>query len=107
MGVWLKIDYLHSANLRPWYLTNAQVEDLAWQVRHQLGCASPWTPKMSLDLLFSIEGHRCSGPRQPAQLLRGCGSRPSPEAPAIFGYDRCSGRSLRILESRRDSSKCG
>ena len=63
MGVWLRIDYPHSATLRPWYLTNAQVEDLAWQVRLQLGYAYPSTPKISLDLLFSIEGAAVNGLR--------------------------------------------
>jgi hypothetical protein len=61
MGVWLRIDYPHSANLRPWYLSNAQVEDLAWQVRRQLGYASSLTLKIPLDVLFSIEGAVVNG----------------------------------------------
>jgi hypothetical protein len=63
MGVWLKIDYPHFANHRPRYLTNAQVEDLAWQVRLQLGYAYPSTPKIPLDVLFSIEGAIVNGLR--------------------------------------------
>ena len=39
MGVWLRIDYPHSPIFDLGTSTNAQVEDLAWQVRHQLGYA--------------------------------------------------------------------
>jgi hypothetical protein len=61
MGVYLRLDYPHFPDLRPRYLTNTQVEDLAWQVRHQLGYAYPWTPKIPLDLLFNIEGAVVNG----------------------------------------------
>jgi hypothetical protein len=61
MGVWLRIDYPHSTDLRPRYLTNAQIEDLAWRVRLQLGYASSSTPKIPLDLLLSIDGAIVNG----------------------------------------------
>jgi hypothetical protein len=61
MGVYLRLDYPHFPDLRPCYLNNAQVEDLAWQVRLQLGHASTRDPKIPLDLLFSIEGAVVNG----------------------------------------------
>lgn len=61
MGVWLKVDYPHFSDLRPRYISNEQVEALAWQVRLQLGFASPSTSKIPLDVLFSIEGATVNG----------------------------------------------
>ena len=63
MGVWLRVDYPHFADLRPRNLTNAQVGTLAWLIRHQLGYASPWASKVPLELLLGIEGAIVNGLR--------------------------------------------
>ena len=63
MGVHLRLEYPHFRNLQPRYLTNPRVEELAWQVRLQLGCAETRYLKFPLDLLFSIDQATVNGLR--------------------------------------------
>jgi hypothetical protein len=56
MGVHLSLEYPHFRDLQPFYLTNRQVEELAWKVRLQLRYAESCHLKVPLDLLFNIDG---------------------------------------------------
>jgi hypothetical protein len=60
MGVHLSLEYPHFRNLQPRYVTNLQVEELAWKVRLQLSYAEICHLKVPLGRLPAClqYGHR-------------------------------------------------
>jgi hypothetical protein len=61
MGKRLKVEYPHFPDLRPAFLTNEQMQALAWDVRTQIGCAESGCLKIPLNLVLTIEGATVNG----------------------------------------------
>lgn len=61
MGVRLKAAYRHHPDLRPYYMTNEQVQELAWNVRVQIGYASHAHLRIPIERFLEIEDATVNG----------------------------------------------